>query len=174
MRDEIEKYINEHYHALEENPWEKYPNFTTYKHVGNKKWFALVMDVPYEVLNINKKGMVGVLNVKNIPEMIGSLRKEEGILPAYHMNKEHWISILLDGTVPIEKIYDLIDVSYDLTGKKWKRNHCSCEVAVIFLWEKTVAKRTHVWYIEKNIKKYKKIIKKIFEKFLKRSVQTTN
>ena len=118
MRDEIEKYINEHYHALEENPWEKYPNFTTYKHVGNKKWFALVMDVSYEVFNINKKGMVGVLNVKNIPEMIGSLRKEEGILPAYHMNKEHWISILLDGTVPIEKIYDLIDVSYDLTGKK--------------------------------------------------------
>ena len=65
MRDEIEKYINEHYHALEENPWEKkYPNFTTYKHVVNKKWFALVMDVSYEVLNINKKGMVGVLNVR--------------------------------------------------------------------------------------------------------------
>ena len=76
------------------------------------------MDVSYEVLNINKKGMVGVLNVKNIPEMIASLRKEEGILPAYHMNKEHWISILLDGTVQIEKICDLIDVSYDLTGKK--------------------------------------------------------
>ena len=52
MRDEIEKYINEHYHALFERPWEKYPNFTTYKHVGNKKWFALVMDVSYEVLNM--------------------------------------------------------------------------------------------------------------------------
>ena len=42
----------------------------------------------------------------------------ETVPELYHMNKEHWISILLDGTVPIEKIYDLIDVSYDLKGKK--------------------------------------------------------
>ena len=41
MRDEIEKYINEHYHTLEENPWEKYPNFTTYKHVVIKNGLHL-------------------------------------------------------------------------------------------------------------------------------------
>ena len=118
MREEIEKYINEHYDTLQENPWKKYPNFTTFKHKDNKKWFALIMDVPYEKLNINKEGMVAVLNLKNIPEMIGSLRKYEGIISAYHMNKEHWISILLDGTVQKEKICDLIDISYDLTSKR--------------------------------------------------------
>ena len=53
--------------------------------------------------------------MKNLPEMIGSLRKESGILPAYHMNKEHWITILLDGTVEKQKILDLIDISYELT-----------------------------------------------------------
>ena len=115
MREEIEKYINENYKALQEYPWIKYPNYATFKHKSNKKWFALIADVQYEKLKIKKEGIVDVINVKNLPEMIGSLRKEKGILPAYHMNKEHWISILLDGTVEKQKILDLIDVSYELT-----------------------------------------------------------
>lgn len=118
MRLEIEKYINENYDILQEYPWEKYPNFTTFKHKNNKKWFALIMDVTFEKLNMNKEGIVSVLNLKNIPEMIGGLRMEAGILPAYHMNKEHWITILLDGTVEKQKIYDLIDISYELTSKR--------------------------------------------------------
>lgn len=117
MRAKIEKYINEKYDALQEYPWNDYPNHTTFKHKDNKKWFALIMEVPFEKLHINKEGNVDVINLKNIPEMIGSLRLQEGILPAYHMNKEHWISVLLDGTVPKEKIFDLIDLSYDLTCK---------------------------------------------------------
>ena len=76
------------------------------------------MDVPYEKLSINKDGMVNIINLKNIPKMLGGLRKDEGILPAYHMNKEHWITILLDGTVQKQKICDLIDISYDLTSKR--------------------------------------------------------
>lgn len=118
MRKEIEKYIKENYDILQENPWEKLPNYTTFKHKHNKKWFAVIMDVPFEKLKINKSGIVDAMNLKNIPEMIGSLRKEQGILPAYHMNKEYWITVLLDGTVSKEKIYDLIDISYELTSKK--------------------------------------------------------
>jgi len=115
MRKEIENYINENYETIQEYPWDKYPNYTTFKHKHNKKWFALITDVPYQKLQINKDGMTDAINLKNIPEMIGSLRKTKGILPAYHMNKEHWITVLLDGTVPKQKICDLIDISYDLT-----------------------------------------------------------
>lgn len=118
MRKEIENYINENYDALQEYPWEKYPKFTTFKHKNNKKWFALIMEVPYQKLHIDKEGNANVINLKNIPEMLGGLRKNEGILPAYHMNKEHWITVLLDGTVDKEKICGLIDISYDLTGKR--------------------------------------------------------
>ena len=118
MREEIEEYINENYDILQEYPWDEYPNFATFKHKNNQKWFALIMEVPYEKLKIDKKGFVSVINLKCIPEMIGGLRKEEGILPAYHMNKEHWISVLLNGSVPKQKICDLIDMSYDLTMKK--------------------------------------------------------
>ena len=47
--------------------------------------------------------------------MIGNLRQSAGYLPAYHMNKDSWITIVLDGTVPMKEICDLIDQSYFLT-----------------------------------------------------------
>lgn len=118
MRKEIEKYINKKYDILQEYPWDDSPNSTTFKHKNNLKWFALIMEIPYNRLGINKDGNVNIINLKNIPEILGGLRKDEGILPAYHMNKEHWITVLLDGTVPKQKICDLIDISYDLTLKK--------------------------------------------------------
>lgn len=115
-RKEIEKYINENYETLQEYPWKEYPNHTTFKHKTNKKWFALIMNIPFEKLKIEREGTVDVINLKNIPEIIGGLRKEAGILPGYHMNKEHWITVLLDGTVSKKKILDLIDISYELTN----------------------------------------------------------
>lgn len=118
MREEIEKYINDNYDILQEYPWDDSPNFTTFKHKNNKKWFALIMDISYKKLNIDKDEIIDVINLKNIPEMIGGLRKEKGIYPAYHMNKEHWITVLLDGSVEKQKICDLIDISFDLTRKK--------------------------------------------------------
>lgn len=42
----------------------------------------------------------------------------EAIVPAYHMNKRHWVSVILNGTVPDAEIERLIYESYDLTGKK--------------------------------------------------------
>lgn len=119
MKEEVEKYINEYYDILPDYPWNDLPNAAVFRHKNNKKWFALIMEVGYDKLNIDKPGTVNVINLKNIPEMIGSIRQEDGILPAYHMNKEHWITVLLDGTVSKERICDLIDISYELTnGKK--------------------------------------------------------
>ena len=120
QRAQIEKYINKKYKPLQEWPWPETPNHTTFKHTDNKKWFGLIMEVPYIKLNLEKEGMAAVINLKNIPELIGGLRKRKGILPAYHMNKEHWISVLLDGTLELEDIYELIDISFELTRKKNK------------------------------------------------------
>ena len=61
---------------------------------------------------------VDILNVKCDPVLSGSLRIQPGILPAYHMNKENWISILLDGTVDVKQIFTLLDMSFELTAKK--------------------------------------------------------
>ena len=59
-----------------------------------------------------------VVNVKSDPLLIGSLRQQSGFFPAYHMNKDSWISIALDGSVPADTIMNLVDISYQLTKKK--------------------------------------------------------
>ena len=115
MRKKIEQYIRDHYESLKENPWDDYPDYSTFKHIDNKKWFALIMPVPYEKLKIEKEGLVDVINLKNIPDMIGGLRKEAGILPAYHMNKEHWNTIILNNSTDKGLVFELIDQSFELT-----------------------------------------------------------
>nr|WP_250210024.1 MmcQ/YjbR family DNA-binding protein [Morganella morganii] len=47
--------------------------------------------------------------------MVGSLRLKDGIYPAYHMNKEHWVTIMLDTEFSSEELKSLIDDSYRLT-----------------------------------------------------------
>lgn len=61
-------------------------------------------------------------NAKCDPERALLLREEyEGILPGYHMNKKHWNTILLDGSVPNTLIRELIDHSYELVRHPGKR-----------------------------------------------------
>lgn len=114
-REYILNYVKEKYHTNPEYLWKKYPFYAIFR--VKKKWFGIVMNVPKEKLGFSGQEEVDILNVKCPPEMIGSLRKSECILPAYHMNKEHWITILLDGSVPKEKIEQLIAISYDLVSE---------------------------------------------------------
>lgn len=75
------------------------------------------MNVSGSKLGIKDDKEIDILDIKARPEHIGSLRKKEGILPAYHMNKEHWISIILSGHLSDKEIFDLLTESYHLTSK---------------------------------------------------------
>ncbi len=58
------------------------------------------------------------VNLKCDPEYAIELREKfDGIVPGYHMNKKHWNTILTDGSVPEDLLYQLIDDSYDLIIK---------------------------------------------------------
>ena len=114
-RSEWKQYILETYHAVSDRPWPRYPNHEVFRHPGNRKWFALMMEVPGEKLGLPDREMLDILNLKCDPVLIASLQGTPGLLPAYHMNKEKWITIFLDGTVPKNEICDLLDLSYDLT-----------------------------------------------------------
>jgi len=65
-------------------------------------------------------------NAKCDPERAIMLREEyASVIPGYHMNKKHWNTIILDGTIPSSLVLELVDHSYDLvsdtTTKKKKR-----------------------------------------------------
>lgn len=121
---ELSSYIMEQYGAGPDFPWIKYLNYAVFRH-NDKKWFALVMDVPKEKLGVQGDGHLDIVNLKCDPILIGSLLLEPGFFPAYHMNRENWISVALDRSVPEEKLKMLIAMSYDLTGAAKKKNrHC--------------------------------------------------
>ena len=121
LRNKISEYITSQYASSPEYLWAKYPNYAVFRHMGNKKWFAVIMDIPYKKLDLDKEGITDILNIKVSPLMAGSLELTEGILPAYHMKKGAWVSILLDGSVDKEQIKALIAMSYELTDSKKKR-----------------------------------------------------
>lgn len=114
-RRSVFEYALKKYGSEPDYLWPRYPGYAVLRHNGSEKWYAIVMDVSKEKLGIEAEGEVDVIDVKCSPRTIEALLGEKGFLPAYHMNKVHWISILLDGTVPLEKVYDLIDTSYELT-----------------------------------------------------------
>lgn len=118
---EFAEYITETYNSDPEYPWVDHPEYAVFRHASNRKWFALIMDIPGSKLGLDAE-TVSIANLKNDPIMSGSLRNEPGIFPAYHMNKESWISVLLDGTVPDEKLKMLLDISFELTMPKTRKH----------------------------------------------------
>lgn len=76
------------------------------------------MDIPRHKIGLDDAERIDVLDVRCDPLLIGSLLQENGFYPAYHMNKNSWITIALDGAVAPEKIKWLLDMSFEAAGKR--------------------------------------------------------
>ena len=76
------------------------------------------MEVGRDKWGLSGDGEVDILNVKSNPMSIGSYRTQEGFFPAYHMNKENWISILLDKPELDDAIKKLLTLRFELTATK--------------------------------------------------------
>jgi predicted DNA-binding protein (MmcQ/YjbR family) len=62
------------------------------------------------------------VNLKCNPENAIRLREEfPAIQPGYHMNKKHWNTIIVDGSIPDEQIFQWMDDSYNLVVKSLSR-----------------------------------------------------
>ena len=114
-------YVQDRYGAEPEFLWKKYPGYAVFRQPASRKWFALVMDIPRSRLGLEGDGDVDIMDVKCGSLMVGSLLAQDGFLPAYHMSKSSWISVLLDETVPDNQIYSLLELSYDSVAPKHKR-----------------------------------------------------
>lgn len=119
-RKGFEKYVLDIYGISAEYPFDD-STTAVYRHADNRKWFAVVMDIPKSKLIPNYEGRADIVNLKCDPILATSLIGENAIFPAYHMNKTHWITILLDGCTDSEMIKWLLNISYDLTKKKIPR-----------------------------------------------------
>lgn len=94
-------------------------NAQAFKHASKQKWYGIIIHLPRHKITPTEDTdlRVDVLNVKVEREKIPDLLTQTGYYPAYHMNKTHWVSIILDDTVPDADIMTLLTQSHGLCGK---------------------------------------------------------
>ena len=121
MVQEIFDYVKTRYNTVPDYPW--HDANAVLRHADNRKWYGLVMEVGRDKIGLSGDGTVDVINVKCDPEWRDFWRETyPSVVAAYHMNKEHWNSIILDGSVPNREICRMIEESYDLIKPKGKRS----------------------------------------------------
>ena len=111
---EIIDYINNKYGDKLEFLWEKSPKNAVVRRKSTKKWYAAILTISKRKIGLNSYELVEIINLHNSQEEIEKLIDNKKYFPAYHMNKKHWCTICLDGTVELKEIYKLIDISYEL------------------------------------------------------------
>ena len=120
-RSEFEALVAETYGVSADYPFEGDFETGVFRHRDSKKWFCIAMNIDYSKIVPNKKGTAQVVNLKCAPEVIESVAGiERGVYRAYHMNKNHWLTLAL-GECDEDTVSWFLSISYDLTVTKEKK-----------------------------------------------------
>lgn len=115
-REELFEWCKQQYGTEPEYPWHDWN--AVLRHAENRKWYGAVLEVGRDKLGLPDPGNADLLNVKCDPMLVGSYHAQAGFFPAYHMNKEKWLSILLGEPKLDDAIKELLALSYELTTPK--------------------------------------------------------
>lgn len=111
IRDKIFAYVKNKYQHLPKYPWVKSPTSATICK-NNGKWYALIMEMPYNYFGISKTGTTDIINLRTSPERVKELVDYQQVFPGYHMNKKYWYTVILDNNFDLAVLFKLIDESY--------------------------------------------------------------
>lgn len=114
IREQVLQHVKEKYHTEPEYLWMDSPNTAVIRRAGSKKWYGIIMDIPQNKVGKHGDDIIDVLNVKGDPDDVALLKDMAGFAPAYHMNKKHWLTIILGDIQDEGLVYSLIDRSYEL------------------------------------------------------------
>ena len=107
------------YFTQPDYPFDDWMESAVFRHADNKKWYAIVMRVSRRKFGFENDEFIDVVNLKLPTEMFGSFGAADGVYPAYHMNKRHWISVLLPDASD-DVVGFLVNASYEVTRAKTK------------------------------------------------------
>lgn len=110
-------YCSQRFGTVPDAPWPETPENFTFKTARRNKWYALFMTIPYKSLGLAKAGKVDVVNIKLPPAKILQLVDRQHFYPAYHMNKKHWLTVMLQKDADISLVQELLAESYQLVEK---------------------------------------------------------
>ena len=116
-RQNFLEYCLDTYGTAADYPFDEDFETAVFRHAGSRKWYALVMRISRRKVGIDSDEMVDVVNLKLPLEMFGSFGAADGVYPAYHMNKVHWISVVLNDAAD-DLVEFLVNASYEATRVK--------------------------------------------------------
>lgn len=111
---EIIIYIKEKYNHDPEFLWEKFAGNAVFRNSETKKWYAALLTISKRKLGLDSDDIIDIIDLRNSTNEIKKLVDNKKYFPGYHMNKEHWFTIPLDGSTQIEDIFKYIDISYKI------------------------------------------------------------
>lgn len=117
-RYDLDSHINNTYGVSSERLFHKNPTTAIYRHPRGRKWFAVVMELNPKIFGLDGDDPITIVNLKVDPILGDILRTEAGFYPAYHMNKEKWISAMVGDASDKQKIFGLVAMSHRLTKTK--------------------------------------------------------
>ena len=105
------------YKVYPEFLWLKYPEYCVFRNPNTKKWFCIIMNINKNKL-MNGEGQIEIINVKVAENKIPTLLTKKNFFKAYHMNKNKWLSIILDNTIKDQEIMCYVNESYQFSIHK--------------------------------------------------------
>ena len=120
IKQEFLEYCLNTYGTSPDYPFDEVFETAVLRHVDNRKWYAIVMRVSRSKFGFDSDEVIDVVNLKLPTEMFGSFGAADGVYPAYHMNKLHWISVLLPDASN-DVVQFLVNVSFEATRATNKR-----------------------------------------------------
>ena len=116
--NELIAHVREKYGTEPEYLWKQYPDTAVFRRGDNEKWYGIVMTVARKKIGLEGDGKVEILDIRCDPAVLPLVVDGRRIFPGWHMNKKHWITVPLDGTMPFGEVCELIEESWHLAGKK--------------------------------------------------------
>ena len=108
----LTEYIVKTYGAQPEYLWDKTPNACVFRRSDNRKWFAAVLTVKRDRLGLSGSNEEEIVDFRVDPAELPNLIDHERYFAGYHMNKKHWATVILNGSVPQDELFERIDKSY--------------------------------------------------------------
>ena len=119
-KQEFLEYCLNTYGTSPDYPFDEDFETAVLRHANNRKWYAIVMSVSRRKFGFDSDEVIDVVNLKLPTEMFGSFGAPDGVYSAYHMNKLHWISVLLPDA-PNDVVQFLLNASFEATKAKIKQ-----------------------------------------------------
>lgn len=111
------EYVRRKYGDELEFLWAKFPDNAVWRRRDNQKWYGIILTVQKRKLGIKSEKTAEIIDLRIEPEKIADLIDNERYFPGWHMNKTHWYTMILDGSVPFEELCQRIDDSYRIAKK---------------------------------------------------------